>query len=288
MSQSGRILMHGSTAHQVQLYLQRPSHGLLMKGDKGTGVDEIVRHVSAQLLGVNTNDLFESASFLEVDPDKFQKQADMTREIVRSLSLIVPGDKDIRRVIVIKNAHKLNHVAQNVLLKSLEEPPRHSVIILTTHNPEALLATVKSRLQRLKVNPLTKSEAVSGLIDDYDEPNIIMAWQRSGGRAERMRQLLELSHDQELDTYTVARNLLGKNLFDQLSEVDILTKNEDLSEIIAEISTISSAALTAATTDHDRLRWATLLRASHTAFNQLSASGNKKLVLTNLFLTMRP
>jgi DNA polymerase III delta prime subunit len=54
-----------------------------------------------------------------------------------------------RRAAVVADAEWLNQEAQNALLRILEEPPRETSLLLVTHNPEGLLATVRSRCQRL-------------------------------------------------------------------------------------------------------------------------------------------
>lgn len=55
-----------------------------------------------------------------------------------------PMDGDLK-IAVIENAHKMNVQAQNKLLKTLEEPPGDTVMILLCSNTEALLPTILSR-----------------------------------------------------------------------------------------------------------------------------------------------
>jgi DNA polymerase III subunit delta' len=54
-----------------------------------------------------------------------------------------------RRVVIIDQADVLVAAAQNALLKTLEEPPGSSVIVLVTGHPDLLLPTVRSRCIRL-------------------------------------------------------------------------------------------------------------------------------------------
>jgi len=66
-----------------------------------------------------------------------------------------------KKVVVIDEAEHLTVPAQNCLLKTLEEPPDHSYIIMVTSNPSALLPTIRSRCQaipfrRLPDNLLTQ------------------------------------------------------------------------------------------------------------------------------------
>lgn len=59
-----------------------------------------------------------------------------------------------RRVVVVDDAHTMNPAAQNALLKTLEEPPASSALILVSPTLGALLPTVRSRCQTLRLQPL--------------------------------------------------------------------------------------------------------------------------------------
>jgi DNA polymerase-3 subunit delta' len=63
-----------------------------------------------------------------------------------------------RRVFIIDDAECLQHQAANSLLKTLEEPPDTSLIILITAKPFALLDTIRSRCLMLNFSPLTAGE----------------------------------------------------------------------------------------------------------------------------------
>jgi len=60
-----------------------------------------------------------------------------------------------RHVCVIDEAHKMQEPAQNCLLKTLEEPPHGTVIILVTENPSVLLPTILSRCQTVNFERLS-------------------------------------------------------------------------------------------------------------------------------------
>jgi len=68
-----------------------------------------------------------------------------------------------RRVVIIKNADKLNKNIYNSLLKILEEPPRDTVFILICSTIGNLPITLQSRAIKLKFNPLSNSEIVLAL-----------------------------------------------------------------------------------------------------------------------------
>ena len=68
------------------------------------------------------------------------------------------------RVFIIEAADKFNLAAANSLLKTLEEPPATTYIILLTARPAALLPTIRSRCQTLHFTPLTFAEIENYLV----------------------------------------------------------------------------------------------------------------------------
>src|SRR5205814_5464913 len=62
------------------------------------------------------------------------------------------------RVFIVEDAEYMNDQAANALLKTLEEPPPTSHLILTTTNPTALLQTIRSRCQMIRLAPIPFSE----------------------------------------------------------------------------------------------------------------------------------
>ncbi len=63
-----------------------------------------------------------------------------------------------RRVAIIDAADDLNLNAANAVLKTLEEPPTGSVILIVCHAPGRLLPTIRSRCRRLTFRPWTQAE----------------------------------------------------------------------------------------------------------------------------------
>jgi DNA polymerase III delta prime subunit len=61
------------------------------------------------------------------------------------------------------DAHRMNRAAANALLKTLEEPPAHANIVLTTHQPYLLPQTILSRCARVNMPHLPEAELVEHL-----------------------------------------------------------------------------------------------------------------------------
>ena len=70
------------------------------------------------------------------------------------------------RIVLIDPADALNVNAQNALLKSLEEPPPHTVFLLAGNAPGRLLPTIRSRCRRLALQPLDDA-VMATLLEAY-------------------------------------------------------------------------------------------------------------------------
>jgi DNA polymerase-3 subunit delta' len=92
-----------------------------------------------------------------------------------------------RRVFIVDDAERLTEQAQDALLKTLEEPPRHAILILVTSTPDVLKPTVQSRCRRLRFGILTAGEVARVLVDragfDAAEANVLAT--ASGGSVGR-------------------------------------------------------------------------------------------------------
>lgn len=70
------------------------------------------------------------------------------------------------RVVIVDGAEDMNRNAANALLKTLEEPPPRTLLLLVSHAPGRLLATIRSRCRRLALNPLD-DDTTTRLIRHY-------------------------------------------------------------------------------------------------------------------------
>ncbi|TMI75990.1 MAG: DNA polymerase III subunit gamma/tau [Bacillati bacterium ANGP1] len=67
------------------------------------------------------------------------------------------------KVYIIDEAHMLTTEAANALLKTLEEPPAHAILVLVTTEPHRLPATILSRCQRFDFRRVSQKEIVARL-----------------------------------------------------------------------------------------------------------------------------
>src|SRR5262245_4454185 len=99
-----------------------------------------------------------------------------------------------RRVALIDDAELLNDESANALLKTLEEPPPNSVLILIATSADLLLPTIRSRCQVVAFQPLTAAHVRQLLLREgvtADEREAAQAAALSGGSLDAARQLLD-------------------------------------------------------------------------------------------------
>lgn len=86
------------------------------------------------------------------------RDSDLVEGGVIAWASMAPPPK-CHRWILIEDAHRLHGAAANMLLKTMEEPPPGTHMVLVTHRPDAMLQTIRSRCERIAFAPLSPDEA---------------------------------------------------------------------------------------------------------------------------------
>jgi DNA polymerase III subunit delta' len=96
------------------------------------------------------------------------------------------------KVLIIRDADRMTADAQNAFLKTLEEPPARSLIVLTVTNPLLLLPTILSRVTEIRLKPLTRQAVKERLVREYgfDEGCDFVAY-LAGGSFEHARAIVD-------------------------------------------------------------------------------------------------
>lgn len=77
------------------------------------------------------------------------------------------------RFFIVDNADRMNEAAANALLKTLEEPPATSHLILLTSRPNSMLQTIRSRCQIIRFTPIATNEIENYLNDKASKDKTI-------------------------------------------------------------------------------------------------------------------
>jgi len=157
---------------------QRLPHAMLFCGIEGLGKFDVARKFAQSLLCQQPDDnhmpcnqcrscsQFEANThpdYLFIEPDEEGKaiKVDQIRLLVDQFGLA--SHYGAYRVAIINPAESMNLAAANSLLKSLEEPPDNTVIILVSSQSASLPSTILSRCQRINFSSPSTDMAVNWL-----------------------------------------------------------------------------------------------------------------------------
>ncbi len=162
----------------------RIAHAYLFAGPRGVGKTSIARIFSKALNCkngptatpccdcTNCQEITQGTSLAvrEIDGAS-HNSVDNVRDLIESFrALPAPGSK--YKVYIIDEVHMLSTAAFNALLKSLEEPPPHTVFILATTEIHKIPETVVSRCQRHDFRALSQNDIGDRLVQIADQEKI--------------------------------------------------------------------------------------------------------------------
>ena len=178
---------------------ERPSHAYLLVGPRGSGVEVAARAFAAMLIGVD-DERGTALVARGVHPDVVEfepagasyRVKDDVRERILPEAARAPIEAE-RKALVLFEAERLRgnqNEPANALLKTLEEPPARTVLVLVTSAPDDLLPTIRSRCQRIDFDPVSDGTVSDALERDGIAPDIATtAAALGGGQVARARAL---------------------------------------------------------------------------------------------------
>lgn len=186
------LLLHTSTTEQLNSLAAKPGGTIMFHGPSGTGKTasalEFARRINCQ----GCNDQSCKACIMirsRNHPDIILVEPDEKGKIGIEAIHQLQHDLQFRefeasgqRVVIIAGSETLTLPAQNALLKTLEEPPASTTVLLTASNPAALLETINSRCRQIYFPALTKGAISQFLTDKYsDREQSALAAELCGG-----------------------------------------------------------------------------------------------------------
>jgi DNA polymerase-3 subunit delta' len=284
------IILHPLTARQLDQVKERTPQTLMLIGPRGVGKMAIAQNLAADLLGMSTAALEKYAYCTTLAPDKPESiSIDAVRSFQGFLTLKVPSSAAVSRIAIIEDAHLLTTEAQNALLKTLEEPPEATVLILTVAHQQALLPTIRSRAQTVMIHPAPENDLrVYFEQAGYLPEAITKALLMSGSLPGMSSALLAADTGHPLNVAAeTARTILRATTFERLALVDTLAKQRQaLMDILYILQQMARAALRGSANTKQSALWTTILQQAYRAEEQLIHNGQAKLVLTNLMLSL--
>lgn len=175
------------TILQTALHHDHIAHAYLFHGDDGIG-KQLVALRFAQALNCESGgdgsdacgacrscmqvEAHTHPDFLHVQPDPELANPQIKIEQIRELEQQIVYQPLVgrKKVFLIDDADRMTLGAANALLKTLEEPPGHSVILLVSGRPSAMPSTVRSRCQALRFAPPSRTQVEAALIIKREIP----------------------------------------------------------------------------------------------------------------------
>src|SRR2546430_7426584 len=126
---------------------KRLGHAYLISGPAGSGKREVASELASTVNGTDAVDVFSSKAreIFVAEPESKSRRilTEQIRELEHGLQMC--GAEGRRKVAIIADADRLQPQAANAFLKTLEEPPANSLLLLLSSLPEALPDTIVSR-----------------------------------------------------------------------------------------------------------------------------------------------
>ncbi len=197
----------------------RVVNSFLVYGEKGLGKKTSADYISAALLCEKKNGTpcgeCKSCKMIlhKTHPDVIYAEPsgksgnykiDTLREIVENAP-IMPNESRYK-IYIIADMDNTLVPAQNALLKLIEEPPDHCVIILTAQARTSLLPTIISRVVSLSVHEVTRGSCEKALAEyGYNSGEIQKSVEILGGNIGKCKSYLE--NEDIADAVTITKNI---------------------------------------------------------------------------------
>ena len=157
------------------------SHAYIFNGEEGIGKMTVAKAFAKALLCEQKHSCGHCQSCIQIDsmnhPDviyvtheKSVITVDDIRDQVNHTIAVKPYSSEYK-IYMIDEADKMNVMAQNALLKTIEEPPEYAVIILLADNKDTFLETIRSRCIQLNFGPLKEEQVRDYIRKHYGENN---------------------------------------------------------------------------------------------------------------------
>jgi len=238
--------------HQNQLnfltscYQNKFPHSWIFYGSKGIGKYKTIKGFIKKIYANEKN--YHQKVF-EINSDESLALIDDVRKLISQINLTNSTQKSKKTFIIIDNADSLNFNSLNALLKTVEEPPKNTVIVIITHNIRKLPKTIISRCMKLRFKNLNINDFQKFCTEDMNNreflelynvcngsPGMLKIVNSEEGKIINQQTLKMLNHKSfNFDDFNLLYELVSKN-YDEYLLIVINCFFKSLKEIFIQSS----------------------------------------------------
>ncbi|HSX47187.1 MAG TPA: hypothetical protein VLF63_00275 [Patescibacteria group bacterium] len=277
-------LLHKKVISSIEKIKHNFPHALLVIGPNTLDNKVLSTDIAKLALDIKNIEKYQYIHNISLDLSKKNISIDQIRKIQQFLSLKVPGNKYIDRIVLINDADYLSLEAQNSLLKILEEPPKGSLIILNCQFDTNLLPTILSRLIKIYNIPPTKDQ----LKDHFKEVNnddFNKAYAISGSNTKLLSDLLSKKDHELYKASELAKNILKSTIFERLLILDNLSKDKNkFLDIIYILERMAKYSISSKNNNSEK--WQNILEQCINAKTAMKLNAQLKLTILNFLINL--
>lgn len=201
-----------STERFIEAYFGSLPHAVLLSGRFGVGLKTLAMHLATNggtVLAVVSPES-KSSSVPSISVERIRELYSETKSRLKGKNFVIIDDADA-----------MGTPAQNALLKLLEEPNESICFILTSHYPDKLLPTIRSRAQGFVVAPVSELDSRRlvksfGVSDPTTEQRILFV---AGGLPAEITRLLtsETDFKKLLERVQQAKSLIEGSTYERIT-----------------------------------------------------------------------
>ncbi|MBI3983963.1 hypothetical protein HY346_01575 [Candidatus Microgenomates bacterium] len=278
-----KLVLPALAGKQLRELRQSIGGSYLIVGPPASGKFQTVLALGAEIIS-------HPADLLVIEPHPDSIGIDQIHQLVQQVALRPVGQ---RRLVVIRDAEKMTHEAQNALLKTLEEPPQSTAIVLTANERQRLLATIQSRCQTIAYAPLAEAAIAEHLQAQFKlsapaAATLAEVSQGAIGLAVQLAQDADLaaSYDRQIEQVRVLLDPKASR-YQKLQLIGQIDNLPDLQRFLALVVYRLERLLRQAASSQSRrdiCDYNRHLQTCERLLGYLQGNGNVKLAITQLVL----
>lgn len=207
------LALNQRSERRIAALLSSLPHAVLLTGKPGTGLSTVAKHLAGKDLSGVIEPLSSKGN---VDSQTGTISVERIRELYGQTRTKQEG----RRVIIIDDADRMSAGAQAAFLKLLEEPSPGTHFILTSHAPQTILPTIRSRVQATPIDPISSAETDEFIekLGVTDQKTILqLKYLASGLPAELSRLVTDASYfEKRAEVVKDARDFLASSALEKI------------------------------------------------------------------------